>query len=348
MPRHPVVTEDLAAIAAAPLPWERLAGRTVLVSGAAGFLPAYMVEALLYRNEIDPAFGVRVVGLVRNPDRARERFAGYAGRRDLELVAHDVTAALAPGIGGDVIVHAASQASPRFYETDPVGTIAANTLGTQHLLERAREAGAEGFLFFSSGEVYGEPPVVPTPEDRYGYLDPTRVRSCYGESKRLGETLCVAYHHQHGVPATIVRPFHTYGPGVRLDDGRVFADFVADAAAGRPIVMRSAGTAVRAFCYLADAVAGFLTVLLRGEPGQAYNVGTDQPTSILELARTVGDAFGLEVVEQPREPGGGYAESTISRNAPDIAKVRALGWAPATPLREGFVRTVATVRDAGR
>lgn len=352
MPRSRVITEDLGRIAAAPLDWDRLRGRTVLVAGAAGMLPAYLVEALLFRNEGEDPLGVRVVGLVRSPERARERFAHYAGRDDLELVAHDVTQPL-DGLPGrfDLVVHAASNASPHLYGTDPVGTLQANVAGSAHLLERARRDGSEGFLLFSSGEVYGEvdPARVPTAEDDYGYLDPTRVRSVYAESKRLAETLCVAYRHQHGVPARIVRPYHTYGPGLRAGDRRVFADFAFDALAGRPLVMRSDGRAVRAFCYLADATEGFLRVLLGGEPGRAYNVGNDEAEmSVLELARALGEEFGLEVVEQPRDPSAGdYLESPIPRNSPDTSRLRALGWAPRTGVREGFARTVESLQFAG-
>lgn len=347
MVRHPVVTEDLERIVAAPLPWDQLADATVLVSGAAGFLPAYLVETLLYLNESRPGYGLRVVGLVRDLERAAHRFEAYAGRDDLALLRHDVSEPLRFEGRVDVVIHAASQASPVFYDVDPVGTLEPNVLGTHHLLERARADEARGFLFFSSGEVYGRlaPEDIPTREDRYGYLDPTLARSCYGESKRMGETLCAAYHHQHGVPTTMVRPYHTYGPGLRLDDGRVFADFVADIVAGRPLTMKSDGRATRAFCYLADATLGFLTVLLSGEHGEAYNIGNDEAElSILELARMLGDEFGLEVREQEREAGSTYVTSTISRGAPDVTKARALGWAATTGVREGFARTVATFR----
>ena len=343
--RHPVVTRDLEQIIGAQVPWERLRGKTILISGASGVLPAYMVETLLFLNERISGFNVRVLGLVRNHGRATARFAAYSGREDLSLVVGDVSQALPPGLGADIVIHAASQASPIYYDTDPVGTLAANVLGTHHLLELSRVSGAEAFLYFSSGEVYGEVDAanVPTTESDYGYLDPTRVRSCYGESKRLGETMCVAYHHQHGVPATIARPYHTYGPGIRLADGRVFADFVGDIVARRPLVMKSDGSATRAFCYLSDATVAFFQVLLAGESGVSYNVGNDEAElSILALAQVLGDEFGLDVVEQARETAGEYVPSTITRSAPDVTRLRRLGWKPTVPVREGFRRTIAT------
>lgn len=344
--RHPIVEADLDGILAAPLPWARLHGKTVLVTGAAGFLPAYMVETLLRLNEREPAAQVKVLGLVRDLARATERFSAYAGRPDLELVQHDIRSPWTFPKRAEFIVHAASPASPKQFGKDPTGTIEANLLGTVHGLRFALQNKAEGFLFFSSGEVYGQvdPERIPIAEDTFGYLDPATVRACYAEGKRAGETLCVAYADQFGVPAVIVRPFHTYGPGMALDDGRVFADFVADVVDGRDIHLKSDGRAVRAFCYLADATAGFFTALLLGKPGRAYNIGNPEAEiSVGDLAARLLQLFPdpprqLVRDNSPRDPG--YLESPISRNSPDVSRISALGWRPATNLDRGFRRTV--------
>ncbi len=345
--RHSIVEQDLDAIFQADLPWEQFDGKTVLVTGANGFLPAYLVETLLFRNERLGRTATQVIGLVRNEEKARRRFAHYSDRSDLRFVAGDVSEPLAYDGPAEVIIHAASQASPKFYGTDPVGTLSANVLGTHHLLQFAKAHGTERFLFFSSGEVYGQvnDQQIPTREEDYGLVDPTQVRSCYAESKRMGENLCVSWQHQYGVPAVIVRPFHTYGPGMALDDGRVFADFVADIVAGRDIVMKSDGRAERAFCYLADATQGFWTALLRGEPGQAYNIGNPSASvSILRLAETLAGLFperGLRVVRQ--EPTVDIAlPGAVQRSIPSIAKAEGLGWHPAVGLETGFRRTVSS------
>jgi nucleoside-diphosphate-sugar epimerase len=343
--RHRIVTEDLEEIAGAPLPFEAFAGGTVLVTGASGIVASYVVETLLHLNDTRRN-GTRVLALVRDREKATRRFAHYQGRKDLELVVQDVC--LPPAVAGpvDFVVHAASHASPKHYGSDPVGTLAPNVLGTHHLLELARERRSKGFLFLSGGEVYGtlDPTAPATKETDQGKVDPMLVRSCYAESKRMGEAMCAAWSHQHRVPARVARLYHTYGPGMPLDDGRVFADFVADVVSGRDIVMKSDGSAVRAYCYLADAVAGLFTVLLRGAPGEAYNVGNDAAVvSVLELANRLVALFpGKRLAVIRQAPAPGYLASPIARTCPDLTKIKALGWAPRHSIESGFARTVAS------
>jgi UDP-glucuronate decarboxylase len=346
--RDRVLGQDLDCIVQRRLPFDLLEGRTVLVSGAGGMLAGYLVETLLHLNETRftaPSSKIRVLALVRDGPRARERFRRYDGATELSLLVQDVCAPVAVGGAIDVIVHAASPASPKDYARDPAGTLDANVLGTRNLLELAHAKGSERFLFFSSSEVYGQHAgdSGPLAETDFGRMDPGCLRSCYGEGKRVGETLCFAWHYQFGVPAIIVRPFHTYGPGMRLDDGRVFADFVADVVCGREIAVLGPGSAVRAFCYVADATSGFLTALLKGEPGQAYNVGNSAGSlSVLDLARLLVRLF------PERSPGvrlaacaeTDYPASTIASAIPDTSKLGLLGWSPAVPPAEGFRRTV--------
>jgi nucleoside-diphosphate-sugar epimerase len=342
--RNPIVKEDVARICAHELPWRAFSGKTVLVSGANGFLPAYMVETLLYLNET-AGTGCRVVGLVRNREKAEKRFSHVLGRSDFSLLVQDVCAPIEVDNKIDFIIHAASQASPKYYGIDPAGTLLANTLGTYNLLQLASKHVVEGFLFFSSGDVYGRVnQETPIKEADYGWLDPTDVRSCYGESKRLGETMCAAWKHQYGVPVKIVRIAHTYGPGLALNDGRVFADFVANIIRNEDIVLKSDGTARRPFLYLADATLAFFTVLLRGENGQAYNVANEAgDISVRELAELLVGLFperklAVKFVTGASQPG--YIASKIQGGVPDTTKIRKLGWRPTTSLEEGFRRTV--------
>jgi UDP-glucuronate decarboxylase len=341
---HPIVHEDLNSVLNAPLDWERFRGKTILVTGGSGFLPAYMVETLLLLNT-SANMNCHVICLVRNPSKAAARFADYYSRPDLSFVTGDVSEEFTIHRRCDFIIHAASQASPKFYGSDPVGTIKANLLGTSRLLDLARDWSSEGFLFFSSGEVYGQvsPEKIPTREEDYGYIDILNPRSCYAEGKRAAETLMVCHANQYQTHCTIVRPFHTYGPGMSLDDGRVYADFVRDVIYRRDLSLHSDGKAVRAFCYLSDATAGFFTVLLKGESGQAYNVGNPAAaTSIGDLAILIANLFP-ELKLKVNLLGKGskdYLESPISINSPNIDRMADLGWHPSHTTAEGFTRTI--------
>ena len=342
----PSLSTDSLEIAQTNLEWSLLQGSIVMVTGAGGFIGSALVEALLARHELSAGKEpFRVIAVVRDGVRAKKRLSDHTG---LEVVVQDL-GRYSPSLPfADYVIHAASQASPRFFGIDPVGPMLPNVLGTQQLLESCHLTNAKGFLFVSSGEVYGQvsPSQVPTRENEYGYLDPTHVRSCYAESKRCAETLCVSYAKQHGVNARIARPFHTYGPGIDLFDGRVYADFVSDIVAGRNIVMKSDGLARRAFCYVTDAVRGLLTVLLAGEPGEAYNVGNPQAeVSVIELAHLLVQLFperGL-TVEAKAHRTDSYMPSPIVRNSPNIDKLGRLGWTPVVDLKEGFTRTVRGV-----
>jgi len=343
--RHAIIEEDLRQIIKRDLRWDAFAGKTVLITGAYGFIPAYLVETLLYLNEQGDGLDIRVLALCRDRKKAAARFAHYRDRADLVFVYQDASQPVAVDGPVDFVVHGASWASPKYYGRDPVGVMAPNLFGTHYLLRLARDKGASGFLFLSSAENYGAPPPehIPVKETYPGVVNPIDVRSCYAESKRVGETMCSAWWHQYGVPAKCARIFHTYGPGMSLEDGRVFADFVANVVRNEDIEMKSDGRAVRAYCYLADAVDGLFRVLLEGRPGEAYNLGNDQAAcSVLELAHQLLGLFPERQlkVKRAKETRRGYLETRVSRTIPDTSKVRAMGWKPQFSLADGFARTV--------
>lgn len=340
--------EDVAAIAARDLPWQRLSGCRIAVTGAGGFLGGYLVRTLLalYRlGRVERP--IDVIAMVRNPARAREAFADQFEQAGLSLFEWDLNAIAVPALGPvHYVLHAASQASPRFYGTDPVGTLLPNTVGTAGLLEALRASpDPRGFQFVSSSEVYGAVSgQAALAETHYGTVDPATVRACYAESKRMGETMCVAWQQQYGIPACIVRPFHTYGPGLAPDDGRVFADFAFNVVRGENIVMNSDGSARRAFCYASDAVAGFFSALLKGEAGQAYNVANPAgELSVMELAELLVGLFpekGLQVERRVPPNSTNYLQSTYNRLVPDVSRLESLGWRAAVTPEQGFRRMI--------
>jgi len=343
---NPIIREDLERIASAALPWEDMRNKTVLVTGGGGFLAAYLVKSLLAVGRLYK-LNIKVICVARSIRSVETRLSAYLGSTDLSIVLHYISQPLPNNFPhADFIIHCASQASPKYYCIDPVGTLLANSVGTMLLLEHAVKSQAEKFLFFSSGEVYGVPvdPSQLVGEQDYGYIDPMNVRSCYAESKRIGETMCAAWAQQHGLHTTVVRPFHTYGPGMALDDGRVFADFVADAVAKRDIVLKSDGLALRPFCYIADATIGFLTALLTGGKAEAYNVANpNAEISIRDLATIVAGLFperGTGTRFEVPVSSDTYYKSPISRSCPSVDKIKGLGWSPTVGVSDGFRRTI--------
>lgn len=339
-----IIDEDLHEITTRPLPWKQFFDKTVMVTGANGFIASYVVKTLLYLNRHRKA-NIRVIALVRNLTKARIRFVDFSDDKKLTFLVADVTKPIRNIGSVDYIVHAASYATPTKYGVDPVGTLLPNILGTYHMLEFAKSQKLTGFLFVSSGEVYGNPSkaMIKIPEDYFGSVDPASVRSCYAESKRMGETMCVSWHAQFNVPAKIVRLFHTYGPGMTLGDGRVHSDFVGNIVNNQNIVMKSDGRAKRPFCYVADTVLGMFTVLLKGNVGEPYNVGSDKPVAVKTLARMLVDLYPekkLKVITDIIDRGNTYLPSPIRLQKPDLTKLRSLGWKPTYDSLEGFQRTI--------
>lgn len=359
-----VVEEDLDFIVdRARTEFSSIAGDSLLIVGGGGFVGYYLIQAALRWNaagEGDPISVTVFDNWVRGVPRWLEALKGTPGL-DVETV--DISEPVPRGSGPfHWITHAASIASPTFYRQYPIETMDANVNGLRNLLDFAvdqqvKGEPVKGFLFFSTSEVYGDPDpeAIPTPETYRGNVSCTGPRACYDESKRYGETLCVNFARVHEVPAKIVRPFNNYGPGLNLSDRRVIPDFAGDVLDGRDIRMLSTGSPTRTFCYIADAVVGYYKVLVRGEPGEPYNIGTEEPEiSIRELAaRMVSLARehlgyqGSVVHASSDDPH--YLIDNPSRRRPDISKARAhLGYEPVVGLEDGLLRSLLWYRDVAK
>jgi len=338
-----VIDEDVRRILSSNVDWFSFDNATILITGGSGLLGSYIVDTLMAISIICPGHGPKKVLVVsRNSDRSKDVFSNYRHRDDLGFIANDVCNKL--DIEGPVeyIIHAASPASPNQYSRYPAEVLDANITGTRELLELARIKNSKSFMFLSSGEVYGGVDKIPTKESDYGYIDLLNIRTCYAEGKRAGEALCVAWHNQYGVPTKIVRPFHTYGPRMKIGDGRVFADFVENILSSNDIVLHSDGASTRAFCYISDAIAGFFTVLLNGELATAYNIGSSKEISISDLANRLKIEFSerdISVVYKQQNDSN-YLKSPIDRACPDISLAKRIGWSPSISIEEGFRRVI--------
>ncbi len=335
--------------------FEQMAGSRLLITGGGGFLGYYLVQSVLHWNDTRPGEKIDVVVYDNYVRGVPAWLEALRGRPDLELRRHDMIEPLPADIGHfDYVVHAAGIASPMFYRAQPLKCIDANINGLRNLLDYAvaeRNSGRplKGFLFYSSSEIYGDPvaAAIPTPETYRGSVSCTGPRACYDESKRFGETLCVVYAKHEDIPVTMARPFNNYGPGLKINDGRVIPDFASDIFAGRDIVMLSDGKPKRTFCYATDAVTGYFKVLVRGRPGEAYNIGIDTPEiSVAELAQlTVKAAHdlcgysGKVVLGESSEKD--YLVDNPNRRCPVIDKARSeLGYEPRVSIEDGIYRSL--------
>jgi len=304
----------------------------VLLAGAAGFIGSHLAERLIDEGAHVVALDSFVTGQRANLDR-------LVGHPAFELVEADV--ADAPDIESDLIMHLASPASPIDYDRLPLETMRSNALGTWRLLDLARTTGAR-FVFTSTSEVYGDPLVHPQPEEYWGNVDPIGPRSCYDESKRFAEALIMANRRMHGQRAAVVRLFNTYGPRMRLDDGRAIPELMTAALEDRPLVVHGDGQQTRSFCYVSDLVEALVAVGLDDDAdGVVLNIGNPAEMTILDLATTIIDVTGSrsEIVFDTRRQGD------PERRRPDISRVTArYGWRPRVELAEGLERTAEAFR----
>ena len=336
-----IVKNETARISAAPLNWDKLRGKTLLITGATGFIGSYIIRALLLKNETDE-LGVKLLALVRNRERAEKM---YGTNENLDYIVQDVCSPLPTDKKADYIIHCASNAAPKEYSMYPVETMKTNFFGTINLLDYAKAVNASSFLYVSTIEIYGTTRGLDTiPEDTYGTIDAMKVRSCYPLSKKSCETLCVSYSDEYGVPVKIGRLSYIFGPGMREGDSKIVAVFPKCIADGENIVMKSKGEQLRSYTYVTDAITALFTVLLDGESGEAYNIASTKCiTTIAGIAQTLVDSYpekGLKVIFDLPTEAEAKGFSLIENAVLDSSKLESLGWESQTDLKTGLMSVV--------
>jgi dTDP-glucose 4,6-dehydratase len=305
-----------------------------VVSGAAGFLASHLCDRLLER-------GWEVVGIDNLVTGSAGNVAHLDGDRRFHLIRHDISQPLHIDGPVDYVLHLASPASPVDFPAMPIQIVKVGTLGTHNMLGLARAKDAR-FLLASTSEVYGDPLVHPQPESYWGNVNPIGPRGCYDEAKRCAEAFTMAYHRAHALDTRIMRIFNSYGPRMRLDDGRVIPNFFGQALRGEPLTVYGDGSQTRSLCYVDDLIAGALAVLDGPDP-MPFNVGTQDEVTMLELAqlvkRVTGSASEIEFRPLPQDDP--------RQRRPDTTRAReVLGWEPRTPMEDGMRRTLEYFRAA--
>ncbi len=314
---------------------KELNGKTVLISGANGLISSTLIDLLMLMNQ--QGAEIKVLAICRKRQSAEERFENYISNDLFELIVQDVTESLEIVEGVDFIIHAASKSDPLSFSRYPVEVMKANLLGTIALLDYATKYKCDKFLFISSGEVYGE---VDAPkgylESMAGEINTMSVRSCYPESKRAAETLCVSYSEQYGIDVSSVRLCHVFGPMITPENSRADAQFLRNVLEGKNIVLKSMGEQIRSYCYVLDAVVAILFVLLKGENQQAYNVAGES-ISIRKYAEIMAEYANVELEFQlpSSEEKKGFSQRSKGILSGD--KLSKMGWTARFTVEEGIM-----------
>lgn len=317
-----------------------LAGKTILLTGARGFLGRYFMEIFAYLNEHILKKPLQVVAL-DNLITAGSEGAAIPDLPNVRFVRHDVIQPFPWNDPLHYVIHAAGIASPFYYRAYPLETLEVAITGTKNMIELATQHQAR-FAFFSSSEIYGDPDPkhVPMQESYRGNVACQGPRACYDESKRVGETLCYIFHEKFGTHTNTIRPFNVFGPGMQETDYRVMPNFANRIRGNKPLNIYGTGNQTRTFCYITDAMVGFLLVILKGVPGEAYNIGTPKPEiSMLDLVKRLQTVLGRPIPHNIIEYPDSYPADEPNRRCPDIRKARLqLGFNPSVGLDDGLRR----------
>ncbi len=339
---------DLDTTATHVIGVEKLKGKSIIITGATGTVGSYIADTLLRLNK-KLNYGIKIILAGRNPEGIKNLYSRNSN--GLEVVFYDLENEIDFDCHVDYIIHAAGNAHPAAFNSNPVGTMMNSLMSTKRLLDYGRFHGAKRLLYVSSGEVYGlgDVSLEAFKEDYLGTLDLVSPRSCYPESKRATENLCASYWAQFGLETVSVRLCHTYGPMITASDSRAHAQFIRDGLIHQNIVLKSAGSQMRSYNYIADAVSGILTVLLGGKPGESYNIANpDARITIAGLARVIAENEGQKVIFENPDAVDLANRSPIAKQVLDTTKLENLGWRGEYSVKEGIAHTLQILHESER
>jgi len=315
--------------------------KSILITGGRGFLGTYFLKTFIEINKqlTNPV----KIFVIDNLITSKTNSSQYP---NVKFIESDISKRIEIDEPINYIIHSASIASPPTYRKYPLQTIDVNYQGTRNLLDFAKEKNVEGMLFLSSSEIYGDPKIVPTPESYWGNVSCNGPRSCYDESKRLAETVCITYFEQFKTPVKIARPFNAYGPYLKLNDGRIIPDFFKNALEKNKIIIHSDGTPTRSLCYVSDSITGFLKILFYGKSGSVYNVGNDVEVSVKEIAEKIKNLVGgIEIIYEESKDKH-YNTDNPQKRVPDLTKIKKeLEYHPKISLDEGLKRIYSWYKE---
>ena len=325
---------------------DKLYNKKILITGATGMLCSPVVDIISLLNREKNA-GIELTIAGRSEQRCSDRFKGALDEGDYKFVKYDANSVAKLDVKADYIIHGASNADNRRFLKEPVETLLSNIIGLKALLDLAADNKGSRLLFVSSSEVYGNRERFSyaadgeIAEDEYGYVDILSSRSCYPSGKRAAESLCASYIDEYDVDAVIVRPGYIYGPTISKTDSRASAAFTLDAASGRNIVMKSKGEQLRLYCYMLDCASALLSVLVKGECGEAYNISNkDSIVSIKDVAECLAEKSGVKVVLEIPSEEEKKSFNPMKNSVLDATKLESLGWKAYFGLEEGIERTL--------
>ena len=337
-----IMLEDLERIASSSfIGGDSFRASSIFITGGTGLIGQTMIKALLYAD-MKLNLGIHITALVRDKKKAEDMFASLLSETNALSFIEGSVESLPPLSGFDYMIHGASPTQSRYFVTNPVETITTAVNGTLNMLSAARTMNLKGFVYLSSMEVYGTPLTDEKIKETYPCnIDLSLPRNSYPESKRLCESLCASFASEYGVPARSVRLAQTFGPGVKRDDGRVFAQFARNVAEGRNIVLATAGRTKRTYLYTADAVSAILTVLGKGKDGESYNAANESTfCSIFEMAELVAGLYPGRKVDVICNSGDSSAYASEAHLNLSSEKLESLGWQPSTGLEDMYRRMI--------